>query len=252
MLTQSLQKKLNHMFVQLDPDNGCMNLKELEGFMHAIVITPDIIQPSEWLPKIFYDQMPEYDSIKQADSTLRVLMDSYAHYNEIRVKGTLNYNYDVKQLNTEMFDDIMDWAWGFFTGLYLRKPIWENSIVSKELELDEDPVTNSLGIIEALVGQELNTISVVKKMRASYEESGKHMSEDEWKVRINADFIAMLPEAVSVLQLFGEGMDERRKKQLNKSQSVRFNKTGRNVPCPCGSGKKYKCCALKGQEGYLH
>ncbi|TXL11277.1 hypothetical protein BMR04_16080 [Methylococcaceae bacterium HT3] len=79
------------------------------------------------------------------------------------------------------------------------------------------------------------------------------MSEDEWKVRINADFIAMLPEAVSVLQLFGEGMDERRKMQLNKSQSVRSNKTGRNVPCPCGSGKKYKkCCALKGQEGYLH
>ena len=28
---------------------------------------------------------------------------------------------------------------------------------------------------------------------------------------------------------------------------VKENKVGRNDPCPCGSGKKYKKCCLKGE-----
>jgi uncharacterized protein YchJ len=29
-----------------------------------------------------------------------------------------------------------------------------------------------------------------------------------------------------------------------------FGKVGRNEPCPCGSGKKYKkCCLIKEQQG---
>lgn len=254
MLTKYLQKKLNHIFAQLDLANGHMNLNELDGLMHAIVITPDIIQPSEWIPKIFNDQMPEYNSISQANSTLEVLMDSYAHYNAIRLKGTLSYTYDVKQLDVEQFYDILDWVGGFLTGLDLRKPIWANPIVSKELKLEEDPVTNSVDAIRALVSEEEGAIHIVKKIRKSYEEEhGVYMSEDEWNIRINADLLMMLPEAVSVLQLFGEGMDNRRKLQLDKTETVRSNKIGRNEPCPCGSGVKYKkCCALVGEKGYLH
>jgi uncharacterized protein YecA (UPF0149 family) len=29
-----------------------------------------------------------------------------------------------------------------------------------------------------------------------------------------------------------------------KSEPVRVTKVGRNEPCPCGSGKKYKKCCL--------
>ena len=32
------------------------------------------------------------------------------------------------------------------------------------------------------------------------------------------------------------------KKQLRQASSVRVAKVGRNEPCPCGSGKKYKKC----------
>ncbi|NOZ61903.1 MAG: hypothetical protein GXO74_09500 [Calditrichaeota bacterium] len=31
-------------------------------------------------------------------------------------------------------------------------------------------------------------------------------------------------------------------KMLNPAQPVKSNKIGRNPPCPCGSGKKYKNC----------
>jgi uncharacterized protein YecA (UPF0149 family) len=36
------------------------------------------------------------------------------------------------------------------------------------------------------------------------------------------------------------------KKDYNKSKTiVKEKKIGRNEPCPCGSGKKYKRCCLK-------
>lgn len=41
--------------------------------------------------------------------------------------------------------------------------------------------------------------------------------------------------------------------QMNKSVSVQktsarsFDKVGRNDPCPCGSGKKYKNCCMVGK-----
>ncbi|RLG12707.1 MAG: hypothetical protein DRN71_05790 [Candidatus Nanohalarchaeota archaeon] len=33
-----------------------------------------------------------------------------------------------------------------------------------------------------------------------------------------------------------------------KSLETKANKTGRNEPCLCGSGKKYKKCCLKNSE----
>ena len=48
--------------------------------------------------------------------------------------------------------------------------------------------------------------------------------------------------------------DEDKKKELYRAQKssrtvVRAKKIGRNDPCPCGSGKKYKqCCLKKDQE----
>lgn len=34
-------------------------------------------------------------------------------------------------------------------------------------------------------------------------------------------------------------------RMLNPQQPARSDKTGRNDPCPCGSGKKYKACCMR-------
>jgi len=39
-------------------------------------------------------------------------------------------------------------------------------------------------------------------------------------------------------------------KWLKAPFSIHSYNTGRNAPCPCGSGKKYKKCCLPG-KGYL-
>lgn len=48
----------------------------------------------------------------------------------------------------------------------------------------------------------------------------------------------------------GKGGDSRQKETAKKSEPVRVDKkVGRNDPCPCGSGKKYKQCHGRVQPG---
>ena len=62
-------------------------------------------------------------------------------------------------------------------------------------------------------------------------------------VEAKADWLYNLPEWDSLL-------DEEKRKELYKTQKksgtvVKEKKIGRNDPCPCGSGKKYKFCCGK-------
>lgn len=61
----------------------------------------------------------------------------------------------------------------------------------------------------------------------------------------NADYLSTLPQWENVLS------DAKRNaitKVYKKTKiAVNNNKTGRNDPCPCGSGKKYKHCCGKSQ-----
>jgi len=250
MLTQLLRKKLNKLFTDIESPEVHFNTNELEGFMHAIAITPEIIQPSEWLPKVFNDQMPEYESMEQAQSTMDTLMNCYNHYNELNHSGNLKYDYDIKKLTVEKLDEVMEWSWGFLIGLRLRMPFWMSRIVAEELSVDEDPVANSVGVIKALVDDTFDTTPLINKFKDDY---AADTSEKELKQRLLVNMLTMLPEAIRIIQEFGKHMDERRKDELVHEQQARSNKIGRNEPCPCGSGKKYKkCCALTDQDGYLH
>ena len=59
-------------------------------------------------------------------------------------------------------------------------------------------------------------------------------------VEAGADWLYELPE-------WDELLTPERRKELYREQKksgtiVKERKVGRNEPCPCGSGKKYKCC----------
>ena len=66
-------------------------------------------------------------------------------------------------------------------------------------------------------------------------------------VDAKADWLYELP-------MWDEIFDEEKKKALYKEAKkantvVKGKKIGRNDPCPCGSGKKYKHCCMKKKEG---
>lgn len=251
MLNPSDQRKLQKLFSELPSNEETFNLQALEGYLHVIAITPDVIVPSEWLPVIFGGEMPGYDNVQQAESMMNAIMTGYNHYNALRMEDRLRFPFDMDQLTPEMFDDIIDWSYGFHQGLRLRMDIWLSRIIAKDLGEEEDPVANSVGVISALVHDDADN-EIVDKIKNGM---GGKVAEDEVEASIVATLIRILPESVKVIQEFAAVLDERRqiKIQKERSTSVRSEKIGRNEPCLCGSGKKYKkCCGADGNVVTLH
>lgn len=89
------------------------------------------------------------------------------------------------------------------------------------------------GTTKAKLGTEKNPAAVVVQNENRSKEVAAQFEENDWKYTIGID--PEKPEDVSDLE-----------RLLNPPQPVRAEKkVGRNEPCPCGSGKKYKkCCGM--------
>lgn len=123
-----------------------------------------------------------------------------------------------------------------------KDEVLEGSLSELADKFNMDPVT-FVGFIDGI-----NT-SLVEELDLDSldEESTIKLSVDFEKLYYNmlhakADWLYNLPQWDNILTL------ERRKeikKEYNRSRIVvNNNKIGRNDPCPCGSGKKYKKCCL--------
>jgi len=112
--------------------------------------------------------------------------------------------------------------------------------IAEKFDMDSITFTGFLDGINTSLTEELNLDSLT-------EESHISLSVDLEKLYYNmlaakADWLYNLPQWDNILT------PERRKeikKEYNKSRIViNDKKIGRNEPCPCGSGKKYKKCCL--------
>jgi uncharacterized protein len=105
------------------PDN-CMGLSDLDGFLTGVVVGPELILPSEWLPVIWGGEAPEFETEEEMRKVLSTIM---GRYNEI-----------IECLNTKPadFEPIFmkgpedeviasDWAAGFLDAVALRPKEWE-------------------------------------------------------------------------------------------------------------------------------
>jgi SWIM/SEC-C metal-binding protein len=86
---------------------------------------------------------------------------------------------------------------------------------------------------EAKLGTKKNPAVVHVKTKKRMNEVTAIFEEHDWEHTIELD--KSKPEDVTDLETL-----------LNTPETVRVDKkTGRNEPCPCGSGKKYKKCCGK-------
>jgi len=110
---------------QSPPDS--MMLSDVDGFLTAIAIGPELIMPSEWLPVIWGDDEPVFTDEAQMQAVLGGIL---SRYNQIR-----------REIANGTFEPILwsdadgtvigtDWAEGFMQGVSLRATKWERFVVS--------------------------------------------------------------------------------------------------------------------------
>jgi uncharacterized protein len=207
------------------PD-GCMDISTLHGFLTAVAIGPGMVRPSEWLPVVWGDEeSPEFESREEAERIFGVMMRLY---NEIL--RTLRQSpdeflpiiHEEETADAEPRPNPENWCLGFMMGVALRPDDWTPLFKKKYGATILFPIV-------ALADEQMMV---------------KELGPDARKELTRERLTEMIPS--SVVSAYEHWLGRREPIDPNLAPSEphagRHAKVGRNDPCPCGSGKKYKKC----------
>lgn len=215
--------ELDHFLLyEVDTEEG-MTLDMADGFLHAIAIGPITLHPRQWLPKIWgtTEMMPPMDSIEHLNHVLGLVM---RHFNGI-IAGLEDHPSEITprwSISTyvgddQEYDDAEAWAYGFVQGMKLCWNDWQTLLSTPQGQAWFRPI--------ALLGED---------------EFSADQDELTETPAMRAELAQQIPQAV--LDLHAHWLPYRRAvAERTMAQSMQ-TKVGRNEPCPCGSGKKFKKC----------
>lgn len=135
-----LEKKLDELAEDCDP----MVVSQIEGYLAGIIVCPDLIMPSEWLPLIWDTETdgggPVFQNARQAERLMGLVMEHYnATIGDIDA-GRYVPVFDVDIRNNEVMWEL--WIDGFETAMGLRPKSW-----SVYLSTDDDATAAIVGLL---------------------------------------------------------------------------------------------------------
>ena len=104
------------------PEDG-MGLSDLDGFLTGIVVGPELIMPSEWVPRIWGGGQPDFLDDAEAQSVIGTII---GRYNEIigHLDGDPEGFDPLFWQGPEGQIIVTDWAAGFLDAAMLRPKAW--------------------------------------------------------------------------------------------------------------------------------
>ncbi len=195
--------------------HNTMRCDEVQGFMMALLSGPDALNPTNWLPEILGEESL-FDA-KERTEIERLVMAMAA---DMRMKLNEKILPDLWFYEDEAGNpDFYTWCNAYLYALDIVPTDWFEAVDQEEFEDLFYPIMALGGIYDD-------------------EENGEvilHLNEKEL-TQLESD----LPHVLLDIYWYWQTI-------INKPQTVRREgeKVGRNDPCPCGSGKKYKACCGK-------
>ncbi len=201
-------------------DEGIYDLSTLDGFFTAIVSGPDMVTPTIWLQSIWGDFEPEWKSQQDAEQVISLLIRYMNGNAAFLIHDPQNFEpmFMERTVKGETYTIVDYWCEGYMRGVELLANKW--LMESADMKMLLAPVKAftidyGMGIDHELTQQE------VEKLQQ-----------------------AITPNIVKIHAYWLE----RRSYEVPPKSIKPFRhvdkQPGRNDPCPCGSGKKYKKCCL--------
>lgn len=214
------------------PDDA-LSYAELQGFLFAVACAPEMVPPSEWHPIIFGEEGPEFETVEQAQSVLGELTSLYNKINAAALDRSpaLPVECAFRDPILSNFEDnapLGQWARGFVQGHLWLEEMWDD-LVPEELK---DELASASLVLSFFSSRDLGEAYLQESMQpgVALEEMAQTMRD-------------VFPDAMRGYANIGRSIHEALSREEGQGEDAdRLPKTGRNAPCPCGSGKKYKRC----------
>ena len=234
-LSDKEMSELDSFLLSEATSDETMMLDCLDGYLTAIVTGPVTLKPSEWLPKVWgptEEDEPAFETMEQAQRIFELII---RHMNGII--GTLESDPDsfepvfdvaVYPDSPREYVDGEMWANGFMAGINLNRKNWQEFFAAP------------------------NCADVLRPIRLLGADDVT--DEEEELTRTPAqreDLSNQIPASVAWIYRFWlPYRHAAAERTIATSFQREHPKVGRNDPCPCGSGKKFKKCC--GSATVLH
>jgi uncharacterized protein len=277
-------RELDKLLSEFSLDSDAMTLSDFDGFVAGLLVCPDMIPPSVWLPIVVGETEGGWASFQHEPHARKLIDLLIQHYNATAtalLDGIYEPIFFVDERHDETLWEI--WIEGFEKAVALNPTSWAKvteadeptrlalaNVMTLALVADSGPPVSDedLDLVDEalnLSDEELDLLEEDEdsdvtdaasnlpdaELDSPDEEPG--LSDDELGLTEEERdrlFIAapdLIPQYVLTLSARTHARDVGGK--VPDFETFRAEKVGRNEPCPCGSGKKYKkCCALKEAE----
>jgi len=212
---------IDDMLEKYGAEDSIGNFSELDGFLTALVSGPEMIMPSQWMPWIWGDEQdqPTWETDTEATRFFELLLRAMNDNATNLMDAPSNFQPMFENFSTQSQEQwfLATWCLGYLRAVFICD--WPE--ISEEF-------SHWLALIE----------------QQSFEEQADQLLADG----LDAQEEMASELTIAALMLHRYWLEQRLPAplpQINPSQPLRSGpKVGRNDPCPCGSGKKFKQCCL--------
>lgn len=202
------------LFTPLAWDPGLLPPLEMDGYLTGVLVTPEL-EIADWIADLWTALPPVTDQARMEQALAAVLTRFRAIEAELQ-KGWPRYQPSFSERGQKAdHGRVRGWMKGFYRAMKLHPEYWSDLA-------DDERTATFLGLLVGFI------------------ETDEQIEEREDADAIRDEHAELLPRAIvgmRKLALLHDG-------DANALRSIQANKVGRNDPCPCGSGRKYKrCCA---------
>lgn len=213
--------ELDSILMDLPWENEGMLISEFDGFVAGLIVCPEMVPPSQWLPVVWGTQdATPFEDVEEAERVISAVM---AHYNRVaRVLSGDGEAYEaILDEDTRTGETLWEaWVDGFEKAMRLRPDSWEQIVESG----DEEAAAS------------INMLLTMKQIG-----EGESDLDDAAIKRIDDIAEEIIPDMVISLNRWTKGRALWGNANADRAPA-RSQKVGRNELCPCGSGRKYKRC----------
>ncbi|RZA18972.1 MAG: YecA family protein [Proteobacteria bacterium] len=191
-----------------------LNVSELDGFFVAVVSGPEPVAFDDWYLMLWgaSEFLPVWQDEAEFERFFSLIMQHMNHLAAVLLHFPNEFEplFNEAEVDGEMLLIVEDWCFGYMRGM---------------------SVGNGWPVLPEKQQQYLGTIVV-------HTEEDDPFVGDDPLVADPMDIVDIIPHAVVQLHRYWRNL------RSHWSAARNGPKVGRNDPCPCGSGKKFKQCCL--------